>query len=195
VARLVVLVVAYLIGSFNFSIVALRLAGRPDPRTVHSGNAGAANVARTAGLGVAAIVLALDLARAVVVARAALRLCSPEIFPWSGFALVLGNRYPLWHRLRGGKGVASYLGFVGATEPWGALVSCAGWVITYGATRIAAVASMAMLVGLSVTMVLAMPRTMSAFAATALSVLLIVAGHAPNWRALRNDTRTPETPG
>ena len=181
----VVLACAYLIGSWNFSVTVLRLAGLADPRTVHSGNPGATNVARTAGLGTAAVVLALDLARAVIVQRAAMRLCSMSLLPWVGFALVFGNRFPVWHRFRGGKGVASYLGFVGATQPWGAAVACAGWLAAYGVTRISALASMAMLVGLSATMVLSLPRTASAFAATALSVLLIVAGHAPNWRALR----------
>jgi len=185
VVAVLVLVCAYLIGSWNFSVTVLRLAGRADPRTVHSGNPGVTNVARTAGLGVAAIVLVLDLARAVIAERVAARFCWTTFLPWVGFALILGNRFPLWHGLRGGKGVSSYLGFTGAIQPWGAVVACAGWLAAYGVTRISAVASMAMLVGLTATMVLSVPRTASALVATSLSVLLIVAGHAPNWRALR----------
>jgi glycerol-3-phosphate acyltransferase PlsY len=161
---------------------------------VNSGNPGVTNVARTVGLGVAAIVLVIDLGRAVIVQMVAVRFCSMAFVPWVGFALVFGNRFPVWHRLRGGKGVASYLGFVGATQPWGAVVACAGWLAAYGLTRISAVASMAMLVGLAATMVLSMPRTAPAFAATAFSVLLIVAGHAANWRALRERTSTTEKP-
>jgi acyl phosphate:glycerol-3-phosphate acyltransferase len=189
VTAVVVLVSAYLVGSWNFSVTVLRLAGRADPRTVHSGNPGVSNVVRTAGLAVAAIVLVLDLARAVVATRVAIRFCPMSSVPWVGFALVLGNRFPVWHRFRGGKGVSSYLGFVGAVQPWGAVVACAGWLSAWGVTRISAVASMAMLVGLSAAMTLGLPRTASAFAATACSVLLIVAGHASNWRSLRNRPR------
>jgi glycerol-3-phosphate acyltransferase PlsY len=189
VTALVVLVSAYLVGSWNFSVTVLRLAGRADPRTVHSGNPGVTNVARTAGVAVAAIVLGLDLARAVVVQRAAMHWCPFEVVPWVAVALIVGNRFPVWHRFRGGKGVASYLGFVGATAPWGAAVACGAWLVTYAATRVAAAASMAMVFGLAVAMALAAARTLPAFAATALSVLLIVAAHAPNWRALGDRPR------
>jgi acyl phosphate:glycerol-3-phosphate acyltransferase len=185
VTALLVLVGAYLIGSWNFSVTVLRFSGHPDPRTVHSGNPGVTNVARTAGFTVAVIVLVLDLARAVLVQKLAAASCSMDVLAWVGLALVCGNRFPLWHRFRGGKGVASYLGFVGAIAPWGAVVACAGWLAAYAVTRIAAVASMAMLVGLLVAMALSVPRTVAAFAAIALSVLLIVAGHAPNFSALR----------
>jgi acyl phosphate:glycerol-3-phosphate acyltransferase len=191
---LLLLAGAYLIGSWNFSVTVLRVSGHADPRTVHSGNPGVTNVARSAGFTVAAIVLVLDIARAVLVQRVAVSFCSMAFLPWVGLALVLGNRFPLWHRFRGGKGVASYLGFVGGAAPWGAVTACGVWLAAYAVTRIPAVASMAMLVGLASALVLVVPRAAAPFAAIALSVLLIVAGHAPNWRELRTAAKSTDRP-
>ncbi|HEY5284699.1 MAG TPA: glycerol-3-phosphate acyltransferase, partial [Polyangia bacterium] len=117
-ATIAVLVASYLVGSLNFAIIVSRIGGFPDPRTLHSGNAGASNVARVAGRPLAGLVLLLDMARAVSVQWVAARSCSPGWIPWAGLALILGNRFPLFHGFRGGKGVATYLGFVGAAQPW-----------------------------------------------------------------------------
>jgi glycerol-3-phosphate acyltransferase PlsY len=194
VNALLLLAGAYLVGSWNFSVTVLRVSGHADPRTAYSGNPGVTNVARTAGFTAAAIVLVLDIARAVLVQRVAVSCCSMAFLPWVGLALVCGNRFPLWHRFRGGKGVASYLGFVGGAAPWGAATACGVWLAAYAVTRIPAVASMAMLVGLASAMVLVVPRAPAPFAAIALSVLLIVAGHATNWRALRTAAKSTDRP-
>ena len=108
---------SYLFGSLNFAIIVLRICGFPDPRTAHSGNAGASNVARVAGQPIAGLVLLLDVARSVSVQLAAARFCPSQWIAWAGLALILGNRFPLYHGFRGGKGVAAYLGFVGAAQP------------------------------------------------------------------------------
>ncbi|HOO41495.1 MAG TPA: glycerol-3-phosphate acyltransferase, partial [Syntrophales bacterium] len=54
---------AYLAGSVNFAIILFAVLGKGDPRSGFSGNAGATNVRRQAGLGWAALVLLLDLIR------------------------------------------------------------------------------------------------------------------------------------
>jgi glycerol-3-phosphate acyltransferase PlsY len=59
---------AYLAGSINFAILLFRLLGKDDPRTRFSGNAGVTNVYRQAGWPLAAMVLVLDVGRAMVVA-------------------------------------------------------------------------------------------------------------------------------
>lgn len=179
-----VLAGAYVAGSWNFAITLLRALGKADPRTVHSGNAGVTNVARIAGRPAAALVLALDMGRAIGVQLLAAWLLPAVWVPWVGLALVLGNRFPLWHGFKGGKGVANYLGFVAAAQPWGAAVACGAWVLTWAVSRVPAVASMAMLAALLIAACLHWPMAAVSVAATALTGGLIVAGHVPNFRAL-----------
>jgi len=184
-ATIAVFVASYLFGSWNFAITVLRIGGFPDPRTLHSGNPGTSNVARVAGRPLAALVLLLDMARAVSVQWVASRLCPPEWIPWAGLALILGNRFPLYHRFRGGKGVAAYLGFVGAAQPWFALLACGAWVVSYLPTKIPALASMAMLLVLTWAALRASPFTIASVSGTLLTAALIVAGHWKNWVAWR----------
>jgi glycerol-3-phosphate acyltransferase PlsY len=108
---------AYLLGSINFSILLARLLGKPDPRTVGSGNAGATNMARAAGKPAAAAVLALDLARAFAVIWGARWFGLVELAPAMALPLFLGNLYPAFHRFRGGKGVAAAVGAMLAISP------------------------------------------------------------------------------
>jgi glycerol-3-phosphate acyltransferase PlsY len=184
-----VLVASYLLGSLNFAIVILRIGGFPDPRTMHSGNAGASNVARVAGRPIAGLVLLLDMARSVSVQLAAARFCPAEWIAWAGLALILGNRFPLYHGFRGGKGVATYLGFVGAAQPWSALLACGAWLATYLPTRIPALASMAMLAVLVGASLHASPLTVVSVGGSLLTTGLIVAGHRSNWAAWQTKKR------
>jgi glycerol-3-phosphate acyltransferase PlsY len=116
------LAAAYVVGSINFSILVFRFTGHEDPRHYGSGNPGATNVYRQAGIGWAAAVLLLDVGRAVLVALAAKALVPFWQVPWVGLGLILGNRFPCFHRFQGGKGVANYLGFTAVVTPvWAAL--------------------------------------------------------------------------
>lgn len=124
------LVLAYLAGSVQAAVLVSRWAGAPDPRRNHSGNPGATNVYRTAGPGWAALVLLLDVGRAGVVGWLA-RSCVPAaLVPAVGVALLLGNFLPIFHGFRGGKGVASLLGFVlGAGAHAAVALALAAWVV------------------------------------------------------------------
>ena len=140
-------------------------------------------MARVAGQPMAGLVLLLDLARSVLVYLAALRFCAPDAVSWAGFALILGNRFPLYHGFRGGKGVAAYLGFVGAAQPWFALLACGAWLACYLPIRIPALASMAMLLILVEAALHALPTTIVSVSGTVLTAALIVVGHRSNWVA------------
>ncbi len=182
---LAVLVATYLLGSLNFAIAVLRIGRFPDPRTLHSGNPGASNVARIAGRPVAGLVLLLDMARAVSVELAATRFCPADAVPWVGLVLILGNRFPLFHAFRGGKGVATYLGFVAAAHPWLALLACGAWLVTYLPSRIPALASMSMLLVLVAASVRTSSFAIAPASGTLFTAALIVASHRSNWAAWR----------
>jgi acyl phosphate:glycerol-3-phosphate acyltransferase len=132
---------AYLAGSVNFAILLFRLLGKHDPRTRFSGNAGVTNVYRQAGWLLAALVLVLDVGRAMVVALLAGRLWADALVPWAGLALILGNHFPCFHGFRGGKGVANYLGFYALLLPLGAGLALAVYLMVFALTRISFLAS------------------------------------------------------
>lgn len=183
------LILTYLIASVNFAIVVLGLLGKGDPREAFSGNAGATNVYRQAGRGWAAVVLALDVGRAAVLALLAGRLLPPDAVPWIGLALVAGNRFPLFHRFKGGKGVAGYLGFSLPLAPWGAAVSCLVWVVVYRIVRIPFVASLCMVLILGGAAVAASGVRVIPTAGTGVTVLLILLSHKTNILSLREARR------
>ena len=135
---------AYALASINFSILLFKILGKNDPREEFSGNPGAFNVYRILGLSWALVVLALDVCRAMGVALISIRLLGVEWVPWVGFGLLLGNRFPCFHRFQGGKGVANYLGFSMVLVPPFAAASVLAWVITYMVFRISFVGSFVM---------------------------------------------------
>ena len=174
------LLLAYFAGSINFAIILLRLLHKEDPRTKFSGNAGTTNVYRQAGRGWAAVVLLLDAGRAVGLAALALFFLPAVLLPWVGTALVAGNRFPCFHRFAGGKGVASYLGFMILIAPWGALLSCLAWVIVYGIVRIPFIASFFMVLILGGSAAWSGDSQAVSIAGTFATVLLIFLNHRKN---------------
>jgi glycerol-3-phosphate acyltransferase PlsY len=121
----------YLVASLNFSIILFKVLGKGDPRDRFSGNAGTTNVARQLGKIWALMILVLDIGRAGAVAMAGSRLLPAAFIPLLGFILVVGNQKPVFHRFRGGKGVATYLGFTFFVSPVVAGISCLAWVLAY----------------------------------------------------------------
>ncbi len=135
---------AYLAGSINFSILALKLAGKKDPRTHSSKNPGATNVYRQEGIQWALLVLLLDMARAMGIAFAAVYFVPGRLVPWIGFGLILGNRFPVFHGFRGGKGVANYLGFTVVVSPVFTGLGVMAWAVVFRIWRIPFLSSFAL---------------------------------------------------
>jgi len=112
---LVRILAAYLLGSINGALLIGRFRGI-DIRTQGSGNAGGTNALRTQGWVFAAAVIVIDVGKAVIAVHwIPITLFSTALSPeWlaaaCGFAVVLGHVYPVFHRFRGGKGVATVLG-------------------------------------------------------------------------------------
>lgn len=140
---------AYLAGSINFSILLFRILGKGDPRAYFSGNPGVTNVFRQSGWAMAAVVLLLDMGRAMAVAFLAGRFWSHGLVPWAGFGLILGNRYPCLHGFKGGKGVANFLGFYALLLPIGTLLGIALYGSVLGIVKLPFIASFGMLAVIS----------------------------------------------
>lgn len=120
-------VLSYLLGSIVGGLVVGRLRGGVDIRRLGSGNAGGTNALRTQGKGFAFWVLLIDIGKGWVAtgliapARLPGHAAPPQWQPWAlaacGIAVMLGHIYPLWHGLRGGKGVATLIGAVLGAAP------------------------------------------------------------------------------
>jgi acyl phosphate:glycerol-3-phosphate acyltransferase len=172
----------YVAGSVNFSIVLFRLSGRGDPRLHGSGNPGATNVYRQAGLAWAASVLLLDMGRAIAVALAAAAVLPAWQTPWVGLGLIVGNRFPCFHGFKGGKGVANYLGFTVVMAPFWAATGALAWVATHLVWRTAFLSSFALVFFLTVGTVFAEGVGWQGGVGAGVTALFIVACHHRNIR-------------
>ena len=118
-----VFLLSYLIGSINPSILVSKFLGKGDIREQGSGNAGTTNTLRVLGKGPAALVLLIDVLKAVVAVLISkwigtLGEYSPEQFKVlhdyvlfaSGLGVILGHNFPIYFGFKGGKGVATSLG-------------------------------------------------------------------------------------
>jgi glycerol-3-phosphate acyltransferase PlsY len=147
-AALLIVVVAYLIGSVSFAVVVSRAFGLPDPHGYGSGNPGATNVLRTGNRAAAALTLAGDGAKgwlAVVAAQlAAPALGAPEgTVPAAALAVFLGHLFPVFHRFAGGKGVATAAGVMLALSWPLTLALAAVWLVLALGFRISSLAALA----------------------------------------------------
>ena len=183
----ILVLLVYVAGSVNFAILALRLIGKADPRTQFSGNAGTTNVYRQAGLGWAAVVLLLDVGRALAAAGLALHFLPAGAAPWIGLGLVAGNRYPCFHGFQGGKGVAGFLGFTLLLSPAYTAFAAIIWVVIYRVVRIPFIASFFMVSILAGGTIVTYNSSMGAATGTIATVLLIFFNHWKNMAALLHD--------
>jgi len=117
VAYILVTIIAYLIGSINFSIIISKKMAGFDVREKGSGNAGTTNMLRSVGKRAAALTLLCDVLKgvisigiAIVVGVLVKDLDKALLVQLSAIAVVIGHTYPIFFQFKGGKGVATSLG-------------------------------------------------------------------------------------
>jgi acyl phosphate:glycerol-3-phosphate acyltransferase len=138
--------VAYLIGSIPFAVIVSLLFGLPDPRSYGSGNPGATNVLRTGKKAAAALTLAGDAAKGWVAVFAARQLFAGDnaemAVAVAAVAVSLGHMYSVFLRLKGGKGVATAVGVLLATNLYIAAGAIATWILIAVFFRISSLAAL-----------------------------------------------------
>lgn len=131
--ELLLIVLAYLIGSFPTAVRVSKYFFSIDIREYGSGNSGATNTYRVLGPKWGTIVMFIDMLKGFVAVQLALLLPNYidnetqfiNLQLGLGLAAVIGHIFPIWAEFRGGKGVATLFGMVLAISPWTAL-SCVG---------------------------------------------------------------------
>ena len=110
-------IIAYLIGSINFSILISKKKAGYDIRQKGSGNAGTTNMLRSVGKKAAAITLICDILKGVIAILIAIGfgkifkdVNGALLVQVAGVAVILGHTFPIFFKFKGGKGVATSLG-------------------------------------------------------------------------------------
>lgn len=115
------LIIGYLLGSFNASIIFSRVKGT-DIRSQGSKNAGLTNALRVFGKKAAVFVFIFDLLKAIVSALLGgfvAKMLFPDVSEvieisryMAGFGAVLGHNFPLYFKFKGGKGILASWGAI-----------------------------------------------------------------------------------
>jgi glycerol-3-phosphate acyltransferase PlsY len=128
VSEVVAALLGYLLGSIPFGLLLTKLAGLGDIRSIGSGNIGATNVLRTGRKDLALATLLLDGGKGAVAVLLA-RLVSEDLTVIAGGAAILGHLFPVWLKLKGGKGVATTLGTLIAANWMVGIGACLVWLV------------------------------------------------------------------
>lgn len=114
---IIVAVIAYLIGSINFSIILSKKMAGFDIREKGSGNAGTTNMLRSVGKKAAVITLICDILKGVVSILIAVlagkiikNLDNALLVQLAGIFVIIGHTFPVFFKFKGGKGIATALG-------------------------------------------------------------------------------------
>jgi acyl phosphate:glycerol-3-phosphate acyltransferase len=132
------ILIGYAVGSLPIGYLVAHTAGGIDLRRVGSGNVGATNVYRNAGLPTAIAVMVADMAKG---AGAVLLAGSGTFAVAAGVAAVIGHIYPVWLGFKGGKGVATASGVFGVLSPIPTLVAAAAFAGIVARTRFVSLGS------------------------------------------------------
>ena len=132
---LLLLLVAYLLGSLSGSLLLGRLRG-VDIRQHGSGNAGGTNALRTQGWKFALGTVLVDVGKGVLAVWLALRFGGGEAWlPYAAAAAaILGHVYPVFHGFRGGKGAGTLVGALLVAWPVSVAVLVGTWLLVLTAT-------------------------------------------------------------
>jgi glycerol-3-phosphate acyltransferase PlsY len=133
---------AYLLGSLSGALIVCRMMGFPDPRTQGSGNPGATNVLRYGGKKAALMTLCLDVLKGIIaVSMAQFFTIEPMVLAGVALAVFLGHLYPIFFNFRGGKGVATAFGTLLALAWQVSLVTLTTWLFVAMLFRYSALAA------------------------------------------------------
>lgn len=190
--------ISYFLGSLMGALVVGWLRGGVDIRTMGSGNAGGTNALRTQGLAFALGVVVIDVGKGYLGAAVVPGLDLPFIGidptisrTWltitCAAAAVLGHVWPIYHRFRGGKGAATYVGTLIVLGPklilpmllvWASVVVLTGYV---GLSTMTAATAVPAWIGVT-----RLPADQPVFIYTVTMAMFIIFWHRANLERMRN---------
>jgi glycerol-3-phosphate acyltransferase PlsY len=200
--ELLLIVLAYLIGSTPTSVWVSRYFFDIDIRDYGSGNAGATNTYRVLGPKWGTLVMVVDMLKGIIAVKLALLL--PDYFDSDirlqtlqiglGLAAVVGHIFPIWADFRGGKGVATLFGIVLGISPFTALGCTGVFLLVLYLTRFVSLSSILASVAFPVFILIIFNVENNAYRIFAIAVaLMVLLTHQKNiGRLLRgNESKVP----
>ena len=197
---LIVITIAYLIGSIPFGYLIVRHKVGDDVRESGSGGTGATNVSRRAGKAAGIFTLVLDALKgvlAIVVAQLIIGEGGPSI-DWltagAAIAAIAGHIFPVWLRFRGGKGVATGVGVFLMLAPIALFVAAIIFVVVVRITRyvslgsIVAAAMIPLFVFMDMIFITPISNLQPLLVAAVAGAMLIIFAHRGNIRRLVEGT-------
>lgn len=145
---ILIAIIAYLIGSINFSVILSKKMAGFDVRQKGSGNAGTTNMLRSVGKKAAAITLICDILKGVVSIGIAILVGylfnaqnKSILVQIAAIAVVIGHTFPIFFGFKGGKGVATSLGVLIMTNWQIGLICLAIAIIIMAITKMVSLGS------------------------------------------------------
>ena len=147
IVDILVVVLAYLLGSLSFAVIVSKAMGMADPRSYGSGNPGATNVLRSGKKKAAILTLLGDALKglvAVVIAKCLWDAghITEATVAWVSVAVLVGHMWPVFFGFKGGKGVATAVGVLFALSWPVALICTIVWLIMAFGLKISSVAAL-----------------------------------------------------
>ena len=146
---IIVAILAYAIGSINFSVLISRKMAGFDVREKGSGNAGTTNVLRSVGVKAAIITLVCDILKGIVAVLMAFLIGKMTqtadralLIQLAGILVIVGHTFPIFFEFKGGKGIATALGVLLITNWKIGLICLVFALVLIIITRMVSVGSM-----------------------------------------------------
>ena len=142
--------IVYFFGSIPFAYILPKIFGLGDIRNLGSGNVGATNVLRAGNKLLAIIVLAFDIIKGFaplfILKNYYHNELSEIIILFIGSAAILGHIFPIWLKFKGGKGVATYIGYLFAINYIFGIIFIITWLLIAFLKKYSSLASITSLV-------------------------------------------------
>lgn len=173
---------SYLLGSIPFGYLLYKFREGGDVRSIGSGNIGATNVLRGAGIGAAAATLLLDGAKGFMAVTLARLLTgnSPEWISLAAVLAIAGHVFPVFLKFRGGKGVATGFGVFLALSPLPVLSVAGIFLIVAGVSRYISLASISAVAAFPFVLLAWGGASVYSLGAAVIGAVLIVSRHSSN---------------
>lgn len=152
---------AYLMGSVPYGFLLAKWAGLGNLQELGSGNIGATNALRTGDKYVAALTLLFDFSKGLIVSFILILALRSEadfenlsfindfVIYMISILVILGHIFPIWLKLKGGKGVATALGVLAVCDPYVFGSILAVWFISYKITKTSSMSALIAFVSVS----------------------------------------------
>lgn len=200
--EIVLLVLAYLIGSIPTAVWVSKHFFELDIREHGSGNAGATNTFRVLGAKAGSFVFLFDFLKGFVAVDLAYLIANYQVDNMAltnfqiglGIFAVLGHIFPVWANFRGGKGIATLFGMILAIQPAVALSLVAVFVVILLTTRYVSLSSIMASVAFPVLILFIFrePEIMYKIFAISAAVLVVLAHHKNIGRLVAgNENKVP----